>query len=90
MPQIHIPAILRTQADGQSVVNCSGQTVGELLAHLVQQYPALLPSLMNESQQLHSFLNLFVDGRNIRDLDQLKTLVAENQTILIVPALAGG
>ncbi|HAC89168.1 MAG TPA: molybdopterin synthase sulfur carrier subunit [Planctomycetaceae bacterium] len=90
MPQILIPAILRAQADGQSVVNCSGQTVGELLTHLLQQYPALLPGLMNDSQQLHSFLNLFVDGRNIRDLDQLKTLVAEHQTILIVPALAGG
>lgn len=90
MPQIHIPAILRAQADGQSVVSCSGQTVAELLASLVQQHPALSSSLMNQSKQLHSFINLFVDGRNIRDLNQLETLVAENQTVLIVPALAGG
>jgi adenylyltransferase/sulfurtransferase len=90
MPQVRIPASLRPHVDHKTVVFADGATVGCVLQNLVQAYPSLESALLNPNQQLHSYLNLFVDEDNIRDLQQLETVVAPHQTILIVPALAGG
>ena len=90
MPQIHIPASLRAQADDQAVIEVQGASVGEVLENLVGSYPDLASSLMDADQRVHAFVNLFVDGQHIRDLQQLATRVGPDQSILIVPALAGG
>ncbi|MBX3423296.1 MAG: MoaD/ThiS family protein [Pirellulaceae bacterium] len=90
MPQIHIPAMMRPKANDQAIVEVDGQTVGEALARLTEQFPDLSGSLWDDSRHVHAFVNIFVDGHNIRDRDQLNTAVGQRQVVLIVPALAGG
>lgn len=90
MPQIHIPALLRTHVDNQTVVKAAGSTVDEVLQQLFHQYPELEPALMSQPQKLHPSMNLFIDETNIRDLQQLASHISPHQSLLIVPALAGG
>lgn len=90
MPQVHIPASLRPHVNHLAVMSVDGDTVGELLCKIFDSHPSLRPAMMNESQQIHPFFNLFVGENNIRDLQQLDTPVAANQVLLIVSALAGG
>jgi len=90
MPRIHIPASLRAHANQQPELEIDGNTVSEILAQLSNLYPDLSSHLMRDSQQLHPFISLYVDGKNIRDLQQWETPVLPNQELLIVPALAGG
>lgn len=67
-----------------------GQTVGDVVRNLISVYPAIGSHLFGDGEQLHSWVNIFVDQQNIRDLNQLETPMAPNQTLLILTALAGG
>jgi molybdopterin converting factor small subunit len=87
---ISIPSNLRQHTEGLAVVDVNGSTVGECIAHLCAVHPQVQPRLLAEDGQPHSFINLFVDGRSIRQLEQLETSVQPGATIVIVPALAGG
>ena len=88
--RIHIPANLRNFTDGQSSVQVEGDSVAESLRELSNRYPSLRDKLLAPGGELHSFVNLFVGDRSIRDLDGLATTLAHGDTLLIVPALAGG
>jgi molybdopterin converting factor small subunit len=90
MPKIQIPATLRPQVEGLAQVEAEGETVGALLKQLGLQFPALESSLFSQTGQLHSYLNLFIDGRSIRDLKHLDTPIGPQQTLLIVTPLSGG
>ena len=90
MPQVRIPATLRPHVDHRTVVSADGDTVGAVFKQLFQEYPSLESAVWTTNQQLHTYLNVFIDDNNIRDLQQLDTRVLPAQTILIVPALAGG
>jgi len=90
MPQIHIPASLRSHTDGQSVITVDGEVVADALVSIFNQHPSLKPALMDEAQHIHPFFNLFVGENNIRDMQQLDTPISATQALLIVPALAGG
>lgn len=88
--RVHIPANLREFTDGRSSVELSGDCVQVTLSELTARYPLLHDRLLSSSDELHSFVNVFVGGRSIRDLDGLQTSLAAGDTLLIVPALAGG
>lgn len=88
--RIGVPSNLRAFANQQSSVEVNAQDVGEALRVLVEQFPELQGKLFSASGQLHSFINLFVNSRSIRDLDGLTTRLSGGETLLIVPALAGG
>ena len=88
--RILIPANLREFTSGQSAVEVTGENVGEALRELSLSYPPIHGRLLTDSGQLHSFVNLFVNGHSIRDLDGLDTKLVDGGTLLIVPALAGG
>lgn len=90
MPRIHIPASLRAHAHQLPELEIEGSTVGEILMQLASRYPDLGSHLMRDSKQLHPFISLYIDGKNIRDLQQWETPITDNQELLIVPALAGG
>ncbi len=87
---IHIPANLREYTDGRTSVEVTGEQVGEALHQLCASYPPIYDRLLSDSGQLHSFVNVFMNGRSIRDLDGLNTKLEEGGSLLIVPALAGG
>lgn len=87
---IRIPANMRNLANGEPEVTVDGSTVQEALDGLISKHPDLRARLLDESGDLQSFVNVFVDNRSIRELEGLKTSIAADSELLIVPALAGG
>lgn len=90
MPHVQIPATLRPLTANQAAIEIDGVSVGQVLDQLIEQFPQLQPHLFAHQHRLHSYVNLFVDGESIRDLEQLDTPIGPHQTLLILPALAGG
>jgi molybdopterin synthase sulfur carrier subunit len=89
MTEIRIPPVLRPEAAGNRSVAVEAGTVREALDRLVAEYPALGGRVL-EGDGVPSFLNVFVDGDDVRLLQGLETEVAKNSTILLLPAVAGG
>ena len=89
MSTIRLPPILRPEAGGQREVEVDAPTIHEALKQLVDAYPSLRERVF-DGGELPSFLNVFVDGNDIRMLEGLATPVAPGATILLLPAVAGG
>jgi molybdopterin synthase sulfur carrier subunit len=91
MPQtVIIPTPLRKFTNDMELVEVQGATVGEVFNQLEARYPGIQARLCEESGELRRFINVYVDGEDIRFLDRLQTPVAERAEISIVPAIAGG
>lgn len=89
MPDVRIPPVLRAEAGGNRAVPVEGETVRASLEALLEQFPALTARVLPDGA-LPSFLNVFVDGQDVRLLDGLDTAVEPGSTILLLPAVAGG
>ena len=89
MATIRIPPILRPEADSQRQVEARGATVREVLESLVARYPSLRERIL-AGDELPQFLNVFIDGSDVRLLGGLDTPVAETATVILLPAVAGG
>ncbi|MDR2302200.1 MAG: MoaD/ThiS family protein [Deltaproteobacteria bacterium] len=87
---LKIPTALRGFTDGLNQVELEGETVGELLTKLTEKYPDLTTHLYDEDGTLRSFVNVFVDGENVKSLRGQQTKVRLGQSIMLVPAIAGG
>ena len=87
---VHLPTLLRAQAEGASTVPAEGATVGEVFTDLTTKYPGLSDQLVDATGGLHKFVNVYRNDDDIRYLDQLDTKVADGDTISILPAVAGG
>ena len=85
-----IPSALRAFVDRKSEIEAEGATVGEVLAHVAAQYPDLKHQIYEDDTKLRGFVNVFVDGTNIKKQNGLETPVAAGATVMIVPAIAGG
>ena len=88
--QILIPTPLRVYTDNQDTVEAEGSTVGELLANMTDQYTELRKHLYHEDGKLRSFVNIYLNDDDIRYLDKEKTAVTAEDTVSIVPSVAGG
>jgi molybdopterin converting factor small subunit len=87
---VRIPTQLRTLTGGVGEVAVEGSTVGEVLKALDAAHPGMGERLFDESGTLRRFVNVFLAEEDVRFLDNLATPVADGQTVLIVPAVAGG
>ncbi len=87
---ILIPTALRQFAGGQEQVHLAGATVGDVLGQLTGTYGDLKKHLYNDSGQLRSFVNVYLNDEDIRYLQKEKTPVSAGDTITIVPSIAGG
>lgn len=85
-----LPTPLRAYVGQQRTVQVEARTVGEALAALTAQHPALKPHLYTESGQLRNFVNLFLNGENVRLLQGEATPLSDSAELQIVPAVAGG
>lgn len=85
-----IPAPFRYYTAGQDIVAVHGQTVKLALEDLIHQYPALKQQLRKTNGDLRSFVNIFIDGQNIKDLQGLETPIHEEDELRLVPSIAGG
>ena len=90
MARIIIPTPLRQFAGGNDSVDVEASNVGEALAKLVEAHPAIEQNLFNSEGKLRSFVNIYVSDEDIRYLDKEATAVGEDDTISIVPSIAGG
>src|SRR3989441_6335353 len=90
MVKIPIPTPLRPYTDKQDAVDASGATVGELLADLTRRHAGLKPHLYNEQGKLRSFVNVYVNDEDIRYLQKEQTPVTADDTVSIIPSVAGG
>ena len=89
MPTIRIPTPLRPYTNGQSTVAVTGATVGTALDNLTQQHSDLRQHLF-DGDNLRSFVNIFLNEEDVRYLDGANTEVAETDTLVIIPSIAGG
>lgn len=90
MSQVRIPPVLRPAAGGQKLLEVPGATVGEALTALVAAYPDLRPRLLDDAGGINRFVNVFVNETDVRHLQALDTPLAATDTILLLPAMAGG
>ena len=90
MSTLRIPTPLRPYTEGQSEVQVSVNNVAEAIAELLKRYPALKPHLYNDQEQLRSFVNLFVNDDDIRNLDGVQTPLKDGDRLMILPSIAGG
>jgi molybdopterin synthase sulfur carrier subunit len=86
---VRIPPTLRGEVGGARQVEADGSTVRELLEDLAARYPALGAQLL-ENGGVAPFVNVYLGGEDVRTLDGLETAVADGQTLILLPAMAGG
>jgi molybdopterin synthase sulfur carrier subunit len=89
LAQVRIPPVLRPEAGGNRTIDVAAETVRGALDELVATYPSLAPRVL-EGDGVPTFLNVFVDGEDIRLLDGLDTALPATATLLLLPAVAGG
>ncbi len=88
--KVRIPAPLRKLTKEQPVVDIQGKTVDEILINLDKSFPGMKERICDENGQVRRFINIFVNGEDIRFKDGAKTAVADGAEISIIPAIAGG
>jgi len=86
---IRVPPVLRDDAGGAREVEAAGRNVRELLEDLTKRIPALGARVYGDGA-IRSFVNVYVDGEDVRTRDGLDTPVRETSTVILLPAMAGG
>ncbi|HEX5175676.1 MAG TPA: ubiquitin-like small modifier protein 1 [Chthoniobacteraceae bacterium] len=90
MPSVLIPTPLRKLTNDLELVQTTGSNVGELLDNLEKAFPGLKERVCDEQGNVRRFVNVFVNGEDIRFLEEKATPVKESDEVSIVPAIAGG
>jgi molybdopterin synthase sulfur carrier subunit len=89
MSRVRIPPQLRAEVGGAREVPAEGGTVRELLDDLMGRFPSLRRQLVDDDE-IASFVNVYVEGEDVRTLDGLDTSVDHGSTVILLPAMAGG
>lgn len=89
MAAVRIPPTLRSEVGGARELEARGDTVGDVIDDLVERYPALGDQLL-EDGQLASYVNVYLGGEDIRTRDGLDTQVRADESLILLPAMAGG
>jgi sulfur-carrier protein len=87
---VWIPQVLRASAGGNKQVVLPGASVGEVVEALVAQYPTLRGQLLTDDGAINRFVNVYVNGQDVRYLDGLSTPLSEADELRLLPAMAGG
>jgi molybdopterin synthase sulfur carrier subunit len=90
MPTLKIPPVLRSATGGESEVGADGATVGEVLRALAETHPDTRAQLFADDGELNRYVNVYLNDEDVRVLDGLDTSVSESDTVVILPAMAGG
>ena len=88
--RVRIPTPLRAATDGEAELTSSASNVLALLDELEARYPAIKGRLRDEAGELRRFVNLYVNGEDVRFKQGLETSLASGDELSIVPAVAGG
>ena len=90
MPTIKVPPVLRQQTDGEAEVSVEGGTVGDALRALAERYPSTKDQLFSPEDELNRYVNVYLNDEDVRVLAGLDTAASESDTVVILPAMAGG
>ena len=87
---VRIPTPLRKMTNGQAKVEVESAVLGDLVEKLNIEFPGFKDRLVDEEGELRYFVNIYLNGEDVRFMDGLKTATADGDEISIVPAVAGG
>jgi molybdopterin converting factor small subunit len=90
MTAVRIPPVLRASTEGLKHLQLEGATVREVIDRLVRTYPATAGQLHGPDGELNRFVNVFVNGTDVRHLQALDTPVTDRDEVVLLPAMAGG
>ena len=88
--RVKLPTILRKHAGGEPLVDAEGSTLRELLSDLESRYPGITKNVVTPEGGLHRFVNVYVNDEDVRVQQGLETGVNPDDTVVILPAMAGG
>ena len=89
MANVRLAPVLRSSAGGSKQVSVQGNTLGEILNDLYRHYPAIKEQIQ-PAEELSKFVNIYVNDQDVRYLQKLETPVGPNDTVTLLPAMAGG
>jgi MoaD family protein len=90
MATIRIPPVLRPKTGGQPEVEAGGSNVGEVLRALTAEHPDTEAQLFDAEGDLNRYVNVYLNDEDVRVLQGLDTSVSDGDTVVILPAMAGG
>lgn len=90
MSTVLIPSVLRANVGGVKSLEVSGDSIRAVVDALVAQHPALKGQLLTDEGDLNRFVNVYVNGQDVRYLAGLDTPVAPADEVRLLPAMAGG
>ena len=90
MPTVKIPPVLRSATGGAPEVVAEGSTVGEVLRSVAEGHPGTRSQLFADGGELNRYVNVYLNDEDVRVLEGLQTPVADADTVVILPAMAGG
>ena len=88
--RVRVPTTLRRFTGGKDEVPAQGATLRAVIENLEQNHPGLKERLLDDKGEIRRFVNVYVNGDDVRFLDQLNSKVKDGDDISIVPAIAGG
>ena len=90
MSTVKIPPVLRASTGGEKEVSADGQNVGEVLRALAGEHPDTERQIFSAEGSLNRYVNVYLNDEDVRVLNGLETPVKEADTLVILPAMAGG
>ena len=90
MATIKIPPVLRPSVGGEKEVSATGDNVGEILRGLAELHPSTQSQLFGADGNLNRYVNVYLNDEDVRVLGGLDTPVSDSDTLVILPAMAGG
>lgn len=90
MPTVKIPPVLRAQTGGEAEVTAEGATVGDVLRSLADRHPDAEAQLFSPEGELNRYVNVYLNDEDVRVLGGLDTAISDGDTVVILPAMAGG
>ena len=90
MSTVFIPAVLRANVGGVKSLELDGGSIREVVDVLVERHPSLGSQLLTDDGDLNRFVNVYVNGQDVRYLEGLDTPVAPADEVRLLPAMAGG
>jgi molybdopterin converting factor small subunit len=87
---VFIPAVLRPNVGGAKSLQLDGGSIRAVVGALVERHPSLQGQLLTDEGELNRFVNVYVNGQDVRYLDGLDTPVAPADEVRLLPAMAGG
>ncbi|MBK32684.1 MAG: molybdopterin synthase sulfur carrier subunit [Chloroflexi bacterium] len=90
MASIKIPTPLRSLTNDEDTIVANASNLKELIAEMENSHPGIAERLLDENDELRRFVNVFINGEDVRFLDGLDSPVRDDDEVSIVPAVAGG